>query len=266
MSGPRRTATTSSSPRALVQRAIAWERDNYALAAGQFDEGPLGRWMRSAGHPQLWSINQLYVEGPHPDLTAQQLVAELDRGLADVRHRRVVVTHDATGRNLEAGMRKAGYDAAAVMVMLLDREPPAPPPGVAREITEAEMRGLEARLIGEGSIPAHDRPVVLAGHAHLRTTVPGTRTFAGALDGEDVCQVTLYHRDGIGQPEDVETLAAARGRGVAAATVSLATREAVAAGSELVFVVCHAYDGPFALYAELGYRAAGRFWTFTRPG
>ncbi|MFL5846302.1 MAG: hypothetical protein ACJ762_16570 [Solirubrobacteraceae bacterium] len=262
----RRKATTSSSRRALAERAITFERENLALAAGHVEEHPLGRWMRNAENPQMWSLNQLYVEGRQPALDAATLTAELDRGLADARHRRVVVEHDATGRGLIDGMRGAGYDAIALMVMALDEEPPVPAPGAAREISEPEMRALEARVVGEGDIPAADRPVVLAGHAHMRETIPGTRCFAGVLDGEDVCHTTLYLHDGTGQPEDVETLAAARGRGVAAAAVSLASREALAAGSDLVFILCHAYDGPYPLYAQLGFRATGRFWTFTRQG
>ncbi len=66
-------------------------------------------------------------------------------------------------------------------------------------------------------------------------------------------------------PELVNTLAEHRGHGLAAATVSLAAREALAAGCDMVFIVCAAADGPVALYARLGFRAAGRFWSFTRP-
>jgi GNAT superfamily N-acetyltransferase len=221
--------------------------------------------MRNAEHPQLWSLNQLYVDGPHPELTADRLTAELDRGLADARHRRAVVTDDATGRALADGMRHAGYSVGPLAVMLLDREPPEPEPGVAREIDEAQMRALEATLVAEDpDIPAIDRPVVLAGHAHVRGAAPGTRRFAGFRDGAGVCQTTLYAHDGVGQPEDVATRPAHRGHGIAAATVSLATREAVAAGCEQVFILCNVSDGPFPLYARLGFRAAGRFWTFNR--
>ncbi|MCW2989872.1 MAG: family N-acetyltransferase [Solirubrobacterales bacterium] len=213
----------------------------------------------------MWSMNQLYVEGRRPELTAAALTAELDRGLADARHRRAVVTDDATGRRLAADMRKAGYGVGVVGVLLLDREPPEPAPGLVREIDEPAMRALETRLVAENpDIPALDRTVVVDGHAHMRSAVPGTRTFAGLRDGEDVCQTTLYARDGVGQPEDVETLTAHRGRGIAAATVSHATREALASGCDLVFILCHLDEGPVALYAGLGYRAAGRFWTFTR--
>lgn len=247
-----------------MERAIRWERDNLALAAGQVEEHPLGLWMRNPAQPLMWAMNQLYVEGPRPELTAEQLSAELDRGLADVSHRQAVVTDDATGRRIADDMRSAGFSATPLGVMLLDREPPDAGPAV--EITEEEHRVLEERIHAAGShIPVADRPIVLAAHAHMRTTIPGTRSFAGLAGDEWVCQTTLFCHSGVGQPEDVATMPHHRGKGIAAATVSLATREALAAGSDLVFILCNLSTGPFALYSELGYRAAGRFWTFNRP-
>jgi GNAT superfamily N-acetyltransferase len=212
----------------------------------------------------MWALNQLYVEGPRPELTAGALAAELDRGLAGARHRRAIVTDDATGRRVAEGMRAAGYGVGPLAVMLLDREPDEPLPGVAREVDEATIRALEARIV-EQEIPAEDRAVVLEGHAHMRAAIAGTRLFAGADGGEDVCRVHLFTDGATAQPEDVATLSAHQGKGIAAATVSLAAREAVAAGCDLVFILCNAATGPVALYADLGFRVSGRFWTFNRP-
>jgi GNAT superfamily N-acetyltransferase len=262
-----RTARTSSPDRALVERAIAFEREYGRHATGRVEQHPLGEWHRSDEHPQMWILNQLHVVGPQPDLTADALTAELDRGLADARHRRAVVADDETGRRLaEDFARRDGWVGTALMVMLLDAEPPATE-GIAREVDEPTLRALEEQITAENpDVPERDRPVVLAGHAHLRNTVAGTRRFVGARDGTDACMTTLYCDGHTGQPEDVGTLSAHRGHGLAAATVGLATREAVAAGCDLVFILCDAASGPFGLYAGLGYRATGRFWTFTRPG
>lgn len=222
--------------------------------------------MRSKTHPDMWAMNQLYVEGRHADLTADVLTAELDRGLPGARHRRAVVTDDATGRAVAEGMRAAGYAVGPLAVMLLDRDPPAPRPGAAHEIGREAARALQTRIAdADPSLPEHDRSVVVEGRAHMRATIPGSRSFAGVDDDVDVCSVTLYTDGATAQPEDVETLTSHRSRGLAASTVSLAVREARAAGCDLVFIVCNAATGPFPLYARLGFRAAGRFWTFNRP-
>lgn len=253
--------------RALVARAITFERDCLALAADRREEHPLGLWIRSSAHPQLWTLNQLHVLGRHPELTAAALMAELDAGLADAAHRHVSVADDATGRRLADDFRAAGWRVGPALVMLLDREPPEPAPGVAREVDEAAMRALEAQTVREDAgIPADSEPMVLAGHAHVRATVPGTRMFVGAHDGVDACHATLFTDGRTGQPESVVTLSEHEGHGLAAATVSVATRAAQSAGCDLVFIICHGDTGPVALYSRLGFRAAGRYWTFTRPG
>lgn len=251
----------------MVARAIAFQRACMAAAADTAADSPLGRWHRSARHPRMWVLNELWVSGRRPQLTATELLAELDRGLADSPHRRATVEDDATGRRLAdelAGDER--WRAMALLVMVLDREPPEPAAGVAREVGEEAFAPLSARIVGaDRQLPAADRPAVIAGDAHIRTAVPGTRRFVGARDGVDACVTTLYTDGSTGQPEDVGTLAAHRGHGLAAATVSLAAREALAAGCELVFIVCDARSGPVGLYAGLGFRALGRYWTFTRP-
>lgn len=250
-----------------MERAITYERGIMLGAGDHREEVPFGVWGRSAGHPNMWVLNQLHVIGPQPQLTAEALMAELDRGLGDVGHRRAVVYDDATGRRLAEGIRKAdGYMAVPTMVMVLDGEPPEPPPGVAREAGGAAMRALDELVVAsEDDIPVADKAAVAKGHAHLRASIPGTRGFIGARHGVDACQVTLYSDGRTAQPEDVNTLPEHRGHGLSSATVSLAARKATTAGADLVFIVCDAAEGPYPLYASLGFRAAGRYWAFTRP-
>jgi predicted GNAT family acetyltransferase len=214
----------------------------------------------------MWMVNQLHVRGPQPDLTAGDLVAELDRGLADTGHRRAQVGDDATGRRLADDIAKLeGWTAAPVLVMVLEREPAEPPAGITREIDHDAMIALEALLVDEyDDIPQDDKAVVVAGRAHVTAAVPGTRYFTATADGTDVSTVYLYTDGRTGQLEDVGTLEAHRGRGLAAATVNAAAREAIAAGCDMTFLVCHAGTGPVPVYADLGFRPVGRYWAFTR--
>jgi len=270
MPATRRPTTTSrpaSKDDALVERAIAFERATIAAAADRVVPVGLGEWHRNEAHPGMWTLNQLHVLGHRPELTADVLLAELDRGLGDAGHRRATVADDATGRRIAPGIAgRPGWEVLALLVMVLDREPPTPPPGVAREVGEATMRALDEQIVtADTEVPEGDRAIVLDGHAHMRASIPGTRAFVGASDGVDASNVTLFCDGRTGQPELVNTLPEHRGRGLAAATVSLATREAQATGCDLVFIVCEATRGPVALYAGLGFRAAGRYWSITRP-
>ena len=237
-----------------------------AAACDAVEDHPLGVWHRCSTQPRMWMLNQLHVLGPRPELTAEALIAELDRGLADVEHRRLQLDDDATGRRLADAMRKAGYRVHGVLVMELDGEPPEPPRGVVRVADEKAMRALDVALHeADPDVPADDVPVVVEGHAHLRATIPGTRAFVAAADGVDAACTTLYSDGRTGQPEDVNTLTAFRGRGLAAATVAAAARAALDEGCDFVFLVVDAEAGPVPLYASLGFRAIGRYWSFTRP-
>jgi GNAT superfamily N-acetyltransferase len=151
--------------------------------------------------------------------------------------------------------------------MLLGDPPPRPAEGIAREERDDErFREVELAVALDTREQAREiAEVLIGGRARLRASRDGTRTFLGAREGLDVCTVTLYSDGRIAQLEDVATLAAHRGHGIARAALSLATHEALDAGHEHVFLVVDSEEGPVPLYERLGYRLAAYFWTFTRP-
>jgi GNAT superfamily N-acetyltransferase len=217
----------------------------------------------------MWMLNQLHVIGPQPSLTADALLAELDRGLADVGHRRAQVADDATGRRLAPEIaEREGWNVTPVMVMALDGEPPAPPPGVAREVDAATHRDAEAATIREEPY-GRDEDVVrqLVGmRAALADAVPSARFFVGTADGVDAAVTTLYSDGATAQVEDVATLRDYRRRGLARAAVSLAIDAALEMGHRFVFIIADEDDWPKELYGRLGFDPIGRAWSFTRPG
>lgn len=215
----------------------------------------------------MWVLNQLHVIGPQPRLTADLLLAELDRGLADAPHRRAMVLDEPTGRRLAEQLAgRPGWQIGSLLVMPLVTEPLEPPPGIVREVDDATLRRLDLQVNEQDrDLPPGVAAKLVAGRAALRGAVPGTRRFIGAREGADACTATLYSDGETAQVEAVNTLPGQRGHGLAAATVSHAAREALAGGHELVFILCDGTDGPVPLYAGLGFSPLGRYWTFTRP-
>jgi GNAT superfamily N-acetyltransferase len=248
-------------------RALAFERAGDALAADRADEHPLGLAVHSAGNPHMWVLNQLWVVGPQPELDDRALRDELDRLFPHSTHRRAVCSDDATGARLAGGMRAVGFAVERLVVMPLAHEPAAPPPGVAREVDRETWRAVELACARDD--PSHGPGLpeeLLRGYEAFRRR-PGTRMFVGAHDGVDACVTTLYGDGAVAQPENVTTLRAHRGHGLASATVALAAREALAAGHELVFICAEEGSGAQRVYERLGFRPAGRCWAFTRrPG
>jgi GNAT superfamily N-acetyltransferase len=153
--------------------------------------------------------------------------------------------------------------------MPLESPPPPPAAGVAREATDEPDAFVAAELavaLDTREQPPDVAERLVGGRTRLRASRAGTRTFLGARDGVDACTVTLYSDGHTAQIEDVATLVEHRRHGLAAATISLAIAEALAAGHELVFLYVDADEGPVPLYERLGFRTAGQCWTFTRPG
>jgi len=91
-----------------------------------------------------------------------------------------------------------------------------------------------------------------------------TRLFADEADRRLVAHTELYSYDGVGQVENVMTLEAYRGRGLARALVLHAASESRAAGNDLTFLVADADDWPQRLYERLGFETVGRYSRFLK--
>jgi ribosomal protein S18 acetylase RimI-like enzyme len=92
-----------------------------------------------------------------------------------------------------------------------------------------------------------------------------TRFYGVEVDGEVVSWTDLYVAQGIGQIEDVATLAEHRGNGYATAVVLRAVEDARRAGVDLIFLVADDDDWPKGLYRRLGFDTLGRHYKFMTP-
>ena len=214
--------------------------------------------------PRVWVLNQLSVDA---DTDADGLIAALDALYADLPHRRAFVERPDVGERLAPALRAAGWlvERDVFMVLRRDRDRAALP-GLAREVDEATIRAVEARTIAE---EPYGEPAVIEQLLASRSRfggAGGARYFVAAGDGVDGCHATLYSDGVVAQIEDVGTLKAMRGRGLARAACSAALDAATEAGHELVFIVADDEDWPKDLYAKLGFDPVGRPWAFTRPG
>lgn len=209
-------------------------------------------------------LNQLSVEAP---TDADGLIAALDELYGHLPHRRAFVESEEVGERLAADMRGARWLVERDVFMVLRRERDrAAAPGLAREVDEPTIRAVEAGTIGE---EPYGEPAVVEQLLASRAAfgrAGRARYFVAASEGIDACHTTLYSDGVVAQIEDVGTLKALRGRGLARAACSAAIDAAIAAGHELVFVVADDEDWPKELYAKLGFDPVGRPWAFTRPG
>jgi ribosomal protein S18 acetylase RimI-like enzyme len=146
-----------------------------------------------------------------------------------------------------------------------DRDPDA---SLAAEVSAEEQRAIEHETLSEEPFAKDPevRDMLVDARAARQATVDECRYIAGVVDGRRVGATTVYVMGDLAQVEDVATLRAYRGRGVARAMVSLAIDIARDTDADLTWIAADDNDWPKELYFKLGFRPIGRIFSFTRVG
>jgi GNAT superfamily N-acetyltransferase len=235
-----------------------------------------GACLRTVAHPlgeafyherlrRVWSLNALRLAEPPDDLDA--VLAAVEELYAGYAHRRVVIEDRVGGARVAPAFRELGWLVEHNVYMALRRERDRPPaPGLAREVDEATIRPITAATMREEPFGRDEEVVqaLLAHRAALAAAAQRVRYFVGSSGGVDAAVTRLYSDGRIAQVDDVGTLTAYRGRGLARATVSVAMDAALRMGHQLVFLIADAEDWPRDFYVKLGFEPIGYGWTFTK--
>jgi ribosomal protein S18 acetylase RimI-like enzyme len=219
---------------------------------------------------RVHDLNFLRAERPG-HATAEHLAAEAERiqGAARIGHRRVNVRSESQRERLEPQFVQLGWEPERFVLMALRRDPDRAPEHDVQEVDEPVLRPLWAEVIRNEPHGKDERLVeqILEHRRAVARAMP-TQLFAAEVGGKLVAHTELYSDEGVGQIENVVTLPAYRGRGLARALVLRAVAESRAAGNDLTFLVADADDWPQLLYERLGFETIGRYARFLlkRPG
>jgi GNAT superfamily N-acetyltransferase len=244
------------------ERALAFEE---ALREQGVDQIVPFRWgdaVLTPSLPHVWDFNLLRVT--KRGATAAELAAEADRiqGDAGIAHRRVATKDE----HLAEGFAELGWEANRFVFMAYrGGGPRGPSRSEAREVAREAILPIREALVREAPWADDEVAVrqVLEAGARLARAV-GPRHFAVHVDGQVVSAADLYTDGSTAQVEDVVTLAPHRNRGHASAVILRAVGEALAGGSDFVFLVADEEDWPKELYSRLGFEPIGRKWAFQR--
>jgi ribosomal protein S18 acetylase RimI-like enzyme len=173
---------------------------------------------------------------------------------AGLGHRMVVVPDEDEARRLAGGFRRLGWDLERHLVMALRRAADRPPrPAEVRalpfhEVKEARAAFLRSEPWGREEVV---REVLL--RDRLLAKAAEDHGFAAFEEGRPVAFCRLLSDGEVGQVEDVATLPAHRGNGLARSVVCAAIEASRAAGHRLTFLTADADDWPQGLYRKLGF-------------
>ena len=213
--------------------------------------------------PAVWQLNALRVE--HGDAPAREVAAQAEELQAGLLHRKLLVPDENLGERLAPELNGMGWKATLLVVMALRRAADRPPVrGGGEEVDRRAGAAALAAFRAEQQYEEHPDALAQLEEMDERfSRLVGARDFAAPPHRNDGC-CRLFVRDGIGQVDQVGTLAAARNRGYARAAVQAAVAAAGAERLDPVFLVADAEDWPRGFYERLGFDPVGGRMEFLR--
>jgi uncharacterized protein (DUF952 family)/ribosomal protein S18 acetylase RimI-like enzyme len=210
--------------------------------------------------PASWEHNGLWIDD---EIDTATLVAEADRALAGLAHRRAVLAHPPPV--------DLGWDAEQLRFLVLDPSAPTPAapasagqviavtqevmadlwrPSWRRDLPDIDEADIEDLVRREAFTDAHARVVDLAVLGSGGVPVAGTQL---RLDGATAAiEAVMTHPDH-------------RNNGHATALIGDAIGRARAAGCDVVWLLARADDWPRGWYERLGFADVGPRWEVIRP-
>ena len=250
-------------------RAVGFLRGTYVRRVEHVEHHPWGLLLETPSLPRIYDANFAVIDRWEED--AEGLVAEMDRVQAEhgFSHRKVVIPDEALAGRLLKGRARAPWGIHRSLLMAQRREPDRPRDPTIELLTIDDVdwaRGRQALLQFEeyGSDPDVVEQLLQL-DVRLERELDVRRLAARDRDGELGSFAALYVEANIGQIEDVATVPAHRGRGLARAVVLHGVAEARRAGADLVFLVADEADWPKELYGRLGFDTIGVEHVVSRP-
>lgn len=218
-----------------------------------------GRAFLCPSLPLVWDLNWVLIE--RPGLTAAEVIAAADEALAPFDHRAVAIRDEDDEARLTREFEAVPDWEVETNIYMVWRGAPSSPPAVeAQEVPFADCADLRRELIRD-ELPADVTEPEETAEQLLEMNrrfgaASGDRWFvAPSQDPASAC--CLLSDGGIGQVEEVGTLKAARGRGLAQAVVLAAATASQKAGHRVTFLTADADDWPREMYEKVGFETRG---------
>jgi ribosomal protein S18 acetylase RimI-like enzyme len=247
-----------------LTRIHRFERE-VEMAGTKTVPSPLGVGVLTTELPLRHDSNYLLIERAR---NAAEAIAEADRVLGGAgREYRVILTFDEQlGERLLPEFEALGWRIQRHIFMVQRRGPEkSADVSIVRQVDEGALRPGRRREILAQPWGTPELAEQLLDSKILIGTRAETRFYGVEVDGEVVSWTDLYMAQGIGQIEDVATLAEHRGNGYATAVVQRAVEDARRDGVDLIFLVADDEDWPKQLYRRLGFDTVGRQYKFMTP-
>lgn len=252
----------------LLDRLLEFEIALERASCEQVEDTDWGGVFLSPSIPLVWDASWILVERPGLSAREIELLADVAIGGAGMAHRTVFVDDAAEADRLAPEFEALGWQTEGGVYMVRRRPPDRAAESAVAEHPQADVDDLRRELI-RGGLPVMgidteetieqllewDRRIGAAG---------GDRWFAAPADGEPASCCRLLAGDGIGQVEDVGTVAGARQRGLARSVTLAAADASREDGNGVTYLSALIDDWPRLMYEKLGFDPIGTWKAFRR--
>jgi GNAT superfamily N-acetyltransferase len=247
----------------VIERVRDFLRDAEDRVCDETRPTAHGTALMTEALPLVWALNAVRVEDP--EAKVEQLVAEAVEAQSGLGHRKLVVHEQPVGARLAPALARRGWNVFRLLVMVRAREPDRPPErGLAGEADPETASAALATFRREQPFGWQEQAIEqLAAMDARYTRALGARDFVAPVDAP-ASSCRLYTNGTVAQIDEVGTLAAHRGRGLARAAVLAAAAAADEAGCDLTFLLTDAADWPQELYRRLGFDEIGCVYEFLK--
>jgi GNAT superfamily N-acetyltransferase len=225
-----------------------------------------GQAFLSPALPLAWDANWALIE--RAGMTPAEVVAAAEESLAAYGHRAVAIRDQGEGERLAPEIEGLpGWEVEQNLYMLLREGEEAEASIDVLETPLAGCEDLRRELIrAEFAADTDDLEETADQLLEMgrRTGEAGGDRWFVAPAANPAAACCLLSAGDIGQVEDVGTLAAARGQGLAKAVIRAAIAASREAGHRHTFIVADADDWPRLLYEKLGFEPCGVLHVFRR--
>ena len=247
----------------LVRRA--YETSRGWLALGHERVPSAHAWIvRDREVPQVYDANFAAMVRAESEAEITDLLAQLDEVFSGLEHRFVFWDAEMP-QPFEARLVLDGWQRFNEMIALVlegelrKRGPRIQTRPVESDADWATIEELHWRdhqeEVAMGFHAAWDRGITAAIVRAKRRKAPAVQYFLTRVDGVDCGFFSAWPgTNGVGQVEDLFTLAEFRGRGIASSLMATCVDDARARGAGPILICARAEDTPKRMYAAMGFR------------
>lgn len=251
--------SSGASSREDFERCERFEQATAERASTTVTQIDLGTLYLNRDLPKVWDRNFLWLGPGAAGVDASELAGVTDclLGEAGVDHRKFLAAAEHVSPEVAKELTDLGWSRTDLITMTLrDASQAARSPDV-EELSAHDYEDFNRTIIREFSDGGPDVVEQLVRLGTLMGRAGNARFFVTKHEGKYVSGSHLYSDGRAAQIEDVGTLEAYRGRGLAKVLMRHVIAEAFDAGHDLIFLVAEADDWPKAFYERLGFEMAG---------